>query len=267
MGETAAAQGPGPSAPPEEPKLPPTVVGGVALITAALASVGLSGGTLTRAVRNDPDKMALAIALFVAGVSVMTAIAIIGRLWLAVSTLVIAGGVISLVFIGADAVSEREQPRVALSSTTADGVTTIKVVASGSGLASDEDMLVQLEAMPAYPLNRARSPEPCSGSRLSEGAEPSATRGPLLLWQQAGPDSDGHTEVDSTIQVPAGKYPGVCAFIAFKNQPDQPLGDQRYVKSFLGLDASVGTPPPLPKADVGDEGAGSPSAEELVGAR
>jgi hypothetical protein len=134
--------------------------------------------------------------------------------------------------LGAVSVAQREQPLVALSATTAGDITTVVISASGSGLKSSQDMLVQVQAMSSFPDTMTKGLRVACG-RDRFGPPHGSWPGSLLLWQQAGPDSSGAVSVRSTMEIPAGDYEGVCAFVALRKG-----GGIRFVQGFLRLKAA-----------------------------
>jgi len=107
---------------------------------------------------------------------------------------------------------------------------TVTIHASGSGLKSSEDMLVQVQALDSFPED-LEAKNQCEHNRFREfrpGSEP-FWPGPLLLWQQAGPDADGTVDIETTLQVPVAGYEGVCALVALRSDGKDP----RAVASFL----------------------------------
>jgi hypothetical protein len=126
-------------------------------------------------------------------------------------------------------VGEREQPRIALSAQQSAETISVTISASGSGLKSDEDMLVQLQAIETFP---DRSEPACGRSRFESyrpGDEP-VWPGPLLLWEQAGPDAKGAVAVESVLDVPPGRYDGVCAFVALRGGGSAPRAVTGYLR-------------------------------------
>jgi hypothetical protein len=202
--------------------VPPALAGAIALIVAALAAVGVSGGALTRAVRNDPTTIALLVIVLLVAVAVPVVASVRGSRAIAGSVIVLVLVLCATVWTGARSVGEREQPRVALSASTKDQVTTITVIASGSGLKSNQDMLVQMQGLEGFPAS-VHADNGCARSG-------SDTVGSLLLWQQAGPDGSGAVSVESKVEVPVAEYAGVCAYVSLRNDPS---GDDRWVRSYL----------------------------------
>jgi hypothetical protein len=216
----------------EDPKLeiPPALAAAAALIVAVLAAVGVSGDALTRAVRNDPIPLATVIILVLLVVGTTTAILNRAKRILALAVTLLTALLATTVFLGALALGEREQPSVSLSSQVDESRIAVTIHASGSSLKSKEDMLVQLQALEHFPED-SEGRSQCERSRFEEfrpGEEP-LWPGPLLLWQQTGPDADGTVAVESTVEVPVGQYEGVCAFVALRSDGKEP----RYVRSYL----------------------------------
>lgn len=197
--------------------LPPALGAAVAVVVAVLAAVGVSGDLLTRAVRNRPYELGGVIVAVLVLVGATVA-------WLSrrkpAAAFVIAALTVLLaiaVGVGARSIVDREQPLVTLTSQFTEQFIEITVTASGSGLRSDEDMLVQLQALSSFPENWDATLS-CRTSRMDRfppGEEP-PWPGPLLLWEQAGPGPDGTTNVESMLQIPRNSYAGVCAFASLR---------------------------------------------------
>ncbi len=196
----------------------PAVAAIVAVFVAVLGATGIAGDGLTRAVRNHPNEFGRLL------LSLLVAVGLFGfirALWLkawliaAVEAAVVVG-LVFLVLQATDAVAERENPLVALSATTDDGVVTITVTARASGLASDSDMLVQVQSLTSFPGSYEELTEECGGSKLPPTAGLLSSVDQLWLWEQAGPDADGVAELASSFEMPAGEYEAVCAYAALK---------------------------------------------------
>jgi hypothetical protein len=139
----------------------------------------------------------------------------------AVPLLLLLGAVSAGVWLGAMSVADREQPQVAVSAQSTASVTTLHVVAAGSGLKSREDMLVQAQALNVRlgDIDETELQKGCRNSRLFRSEPPDAPRwlGPVLLWEVSGPDAAGVVEVDTTIEMPHGEYAGVCVYVSLSS--------------------------------------------------
>ena len=224
QGRDAEQPGPGSS----DPSVPPSLAAAVALVVAALAAVGVSGDHLARAARNDPGGFAWLMTAALAAVGVPTVLLMVRqRRWsvaAAVAVLVVVAGV--AVHLGAGSMSVREQPRLAVeASSTANG-TSITIQASASGLRSDEDMLVRARGVQILPEPTFRRSEVC--------LEP-ADDDVLLLWQQAGPDLQGNSATESTVEVRPGEFEAVCVYAGLRTSEGRraDAGDARYVVALL----------------------------------
>lgn len=214
---------------PAHPLVPAGVSAVVALAAAALALIGLTGGVLVRAVRSSPGTIVLAIAALI----VLALVAEQTRGWRRLVAAVAMLCVVLLTLgIGATSIDERDKPSVALKasstspSATAPGKWTITVKATASGLRAREDMLVQLQGLPdGIPRDSATfdvtSPR-CSATVLRSSESERTNRypppaGDLLLWTQAGPNADGSTVVEASVDVTLTKYAGVCAVAIYSS--------------------------------------------------
>lgn len=210
------------------PLVPAGVTAVLALGTAALALIGLSGGVLVRAVRSLPGTIVVVLVVVVVLAFVAETVgrgrprAVFG------AGIVLA--VLTLLALGATSIDERDEPALSLkavsrpATATDPGAWTVTVKATASGLRPRDDMLVQVQAlddeMPrdssAYDAVR----EGCTQTALrTVGAElqaadrdrPFATpAGDLVLWAQAGPSSDGSAVVESSVELPRTGYQSVC---------------------------------------------------------
>jgi hypothetical protein len=209
--------------------IPPALAGGTALVVAALAAVGVSGGVLTRTVRNEPQTIAKLVIAALLIVAIPTLVLVRKRLLVALCLLALLGVLGTTVWVGAESVAEREQPRVALSASTKGQVTTITINASGTGLKSKQDMLVQLQAVTSFPTPVSGLDPLCFESVRSVPETKSV--GPLLLWQQAGPDETGTVTVKTNVEIPIAKYEGVCAFVALRTDGTRARAVRAYLRT------------------------------------
>jgi hypothetical protein len=133
------------------------------------------------------------------------------------------------IIIGAASIEKRDSAIISASAAIAPTTTTVKVKAQGSGLRSDEFMLVQVTALPSdFPQTRDgffESGALCSVDRFGIQQAPS-NAGPLLQWSQAGPTSDGTATLETSIDVPTGRFKGVCV-LALYAPPSTPILPKR----------------------------------------
>lgn len=234
----------------------PALAATVALLVAGLAAVGVSGELLARAVRNEPVHFAGALTLALLAVTVL----VVRPLWRAGKRGPAVGiGVVCLlavgaIVLGAASLDVREKPAISVSAEPSDsGGFVVTVDARTAGLRSDEDLLVQVVALRNYPASesdyRGNSPAAADGTEvmsveqacsfsaltLAPRYSPPGAVGPLLAWQQAGPDSDGNSAVSFTLHVEAG-YAGVCA-AAIDSRPSPSFPGRVFdgIQSLLGL--------------------------------
>lgn len=226
-------RGPRESKDPPKLEVPPALAASAALIVAVLGAVGVSGDALTRAVRNNPLPLGVVIVLVLVVVGATTAYLNRANRVVAFAFGILTALLVATVALGADALGEREQPSVSLSGKTDGDLVTVTVKASGSSLKSKETMLVQIHALERFPEDSEES-DTCTGSRFEDRRDDARVwPGPLLLWEQGGPDPGGSVAIDSTVEVPAGEYEGVCAFVALSVDGNDP----RFVRSYLRFPA------------------------------
>ncbi len=218
----------------------PALAGAIALVVAGLAAVGVSGGLLARAVRNAPGLMAavVSMAILVPGIALAVGQWRSHRRAAAVGIGALAVVSVYAVLLGAASLVLQENPSVSVSAErTSDGYQAT-VDARAAGLRADGDMLVQLVGLREFPKTGSFSgadglERACSVSRLTtppDKAPPS--RGPLLAWQQAGPDSSGDAAVSFDVAVPSDRFQGLCAAAIYQSGPTTLFGN---VRSWLRL--------------------------------
>jgi hypothetical protein len=193
----------------------PALAAAVGLVVAGLAAVGVSGGVLVRAVRDQPALMAgcVSAALAIGAIATMVALR---RLSIALIVALLAVTSIFTVLVGAASLDERAQPSISLGAVAHEGYITVTVEASTTGLRSSEDMLVQLQAI-SRPLPK-KSPKHlsaifnrCDVSRLNR-KQRARRPGPLLAWHQIGSDSEGNAETTFSVDIERGDASGVCGY-------------------------------------------------------
>lgn len=203
-------------------EIPPALAAGAALVVSVLAAVGISGDLLTRAARNRPVELSLLLVAVIAVVATYTIWLNRSRHLFSAAVGAIALVLCATVLFGAGSVAEREQPRVSLGAVSEQNLIKLTVKANGSGLKSEHDLLVQVHALTTFPETEDASIE-CRHNRFERyrpGREP-RWPGPLLLWQQAGPDGDGEVNVEASLEVPIGRYQGVCVWAALRSDDGQ----------------------------------------------
>jgi hypothetical protein len=206
--------------------VPSQLTAAIGLAVAALAAVGLTGSALTRSVRNFP--LLVSVILWVVLLSAL-ALAFSGKFpklaQPAVIVLVVA--VCAGVGLGAYSVHQREQPAVLLAGVPeADGSTSVTVTVKGSGLATQDQLDVQVLGLKTFDRLDKIAVSMCEQSYTwsktnSSGVELDTYLGQqglatddatLLSWNRLGPDSDGVVDTSFTLEVPKGAYSGICAF-------------------------------------------------------
>jgi hypothetical protein len=212
--------------------LPPGLAASAALVVAVFAAVGVAGDLLTRAVRNEPGPMAwvVGLALWAVGIPII----VIAKNWatrVAVFLLLIVLTI--AVIVGTNSVSDREQPRVALSAMTEDDTVTVSVEAGGSSLRTTDDMLVQVIGLRIFSDFDGMVPE-CESSRLRD-IPSSSEVGDLLVWDRAGPNGSGDVELSIEFEIPVGEYGGLCAWTALPDKDRDNPSDDRATAAYLRL--------------------------------
>jgi hypothetical protein len=202
-------------------EIPPALAASAALVVAVFASVGVSGGLLTRAVRNHPLPMAIIVVGTLAIACWVSTIAINRRKAERVLRWPVWGLTALLIFavvLGVFSLTKREFPRVSLSSTSDGNLTTVTISATGSGLRSREGMLLQVHGLATFP--EAEEVMGCQQNRFPEYPLDDMAHWPgqLLLWERGGSDADGKVALESKIQVPANSYEGLCAWAVLRDR-------------------------------------------------
>ena len=242
--------------------IPTIVTGAVALFVGALAAVGVAGDVLTRAVRNLPYLMSalLAIVLFAAlalyfvrprdGLRSEARANVLQRRFLSV----IAIAVSATVLTGAMSVADREQPAIALQASYADGQVTLTVESRAAGLATTDQLTVQVLGLGQFSVIDKQTVEICEqvfahsisndlgtdlqillNEKYNEkyNDEPLYTGSvSVLLSERLGPDSSGSIDSATKLDLPAGLYQGVCAFSPL---PSDQIESSRSSASYLRL--------------------------------
>lgn len=208
-------------------ELPGGIAAAVALVVAGLAAVGVSGGMLVRAVRNAPGAMAFLLAFVVLAAFAVPVLSSARKKHLGVALVLglIGGAAVLAIFLGAASVDDRDQPSVAVTTTTsAAGIVTVKVKATANGLRSQEDMLVQIQGISgAFPQDadaEAAMRPGCLTSRFYRppAGTPAITYpGDLLSWSQAGAGADGTASVEVSAEVASQKVRGVCVAAIYRS--------------------------------------------------
>ena len=222
-------------------KIPASLAAIAALLVASLGMVGVSGEILTRSVRNKPEMFGAIAAALLLTVGWSTAWRLRQDRITGVTVGVVTVLLAATVGLGAMSVSDREVPRIALSSEIDGNSIVVTVDASAAGLASNEDMLVQVHGIRSTnssPLGASSSSRSfkqrwsCGKSRFEryrKNREPSWP-GPLLVWQQSGPTANGNTSSISKITIPAKEYQEVCGVAVLKGNGHAPRAAQAFMR-------------------------------------
>jgi hypothetical protein len=154
------------SSPSEQSKGGPVITNslgtGIALVVAALAAVGLSGGALTRSVRNFPIPISVILCVaLIASLAIALLINKTGSAWAnvvvyaaAVLLVIAACGAVAL---GAYSVHEREQPSVSLAAEYgADGKALVTVSVAAAGLSTQDQLVVQILGLRTFTRHQTR---------------------------------------------------------------------------------------------------------------
>lgn len=216
-------------------ELSPALAGSVALIVAGFGAIGLSGDFLLRAVRNNPILVAIAVSAGLIAIGSIVAFSVT-RLYVQLVVAVLVASVVFGIVVGALSIRDRDQPGLSISATSTVSTTTISLDVSGSGLATSDSLLVQVVGLKTKPPMTADS-EMCETSRIE--ATPKTDRGDLLMWGRSGPDTaNGDVKRTITLEIPAKKYPIVCAWAALPERNENKLDDDRRVPAYLLLSPS-----------------------------
>ncbi|MEZ5181793.1 MAG: hypothetical protein R2702_07970 [Acidimicrobiales bacterium] len=226
---------------------PITIAAAIAISTAALTAIGLSGDALTRAIRNDPGGLGTPLRWTVALAGAATAAALLTkvasassnaqRAVAAVSAVVVLGITVTtfgLIGNGIEAIQRRDEPSVTVSSATEEGVATLTVTGKGTGLASSSSMLVQLVGL--RPGAEVAFDEVCAiDGRRWEGGVSEGGDAVLLGWQEQGPDDQGVASGTFSAEIDRSSFERVCGYAAFSVD-----GEQRRAIALLVLDPLAG---------------------------
>jgi cytochrome c oxidase subunit IV len=236
---------------------PPELAAAIALVVAGLAAVGVTGVTLTRAVRNEPMiAWSIILALVAAGLLVLVSLmgkqsapvslVLLAPLRLLLLTVIVAATALAI-WTGARSINDREQPLVSLQAATDEQhMTTITIDVQATGLQTTDQLLVQLIGLTEFiELDRAKielcerswvpSPETMDEYVVKrEGGDLDPGPADLLVWNRVGPDQSGAVETTLKVQFPTGTYQGVCAWGPLPNDRGGP-GDDRNSAAYLRL--------------------------------
>ncbi|MEV6527489.1 hypothetical protein AB0M43_36745 [Longispora sp. NPDC051575] len=241
--------------------LPTALAASLALLVAAFAVVGVSGGLLTRAVRNQPEDLAqiFVFGLVVAGVAASVVIlgAAVATRWAAfngvkgivvvVAVLALTAGAVRAVQVGANSVAEREQPFVSMSLDPKGKDTELSVVTvevSGAGLRNIDQLLIQVIALTKFrhPDTSARSvcEKNWADPRPSKSGPPAnetfrSEWGAVILSERLGPNQDGAVKATVTLPIDIDKYEGICAWAPLPVGPGDTVEDYRSSVAYLNL--------------------------------
>jgi hypothetical protein len=158
---------------------PPGLAAAIALVVAGLAAVGVSGDTLTRAVRNEPEEITKWIIVALSAAAALVGVSLAEKRWNAwwkhpsppprrwplIGVVVVGllavlgvGLVATIVFAsakametGANQLTDREQPLVSLQAATDEQrLTTVTIDVRATGLPTTDQMLVQVVGMTEF---------------------------------------------------------------------------------------------------------------------
>lgn len=209
--------------------LSPALAGSLALVLAALGTIGLSGEGLLRAVRNHPAQMGWAVGLTLISTGLLTlpwgrkrSTAVQRAL-----NVVLIGGVVWAIALGSVSLRAREVPSVTIQGAEdGKGKVTLTIEGKGQSLRTDEQLQVQVLGL-KDPFKGVTSSliglceqhhvaqyEPGIGWRepasYSSAFDKSAT---VLAWDRVGPDRTGLATSQLKIEYVADDYAAVCAFV------------------------------------------------------
>lgn len=226
----------------------------VALFVAALAAVGVTGDILTRAVRNYP--------IAISALLIVTLLATLGFFTVDLSesrsgdrkkvlrgrhVMGIVASICATILLGALSVADREQPGIALQATYSGGQVTLTVESNAAGLATKDQLSVQVLGLSKFSVIDRTTAEICeqiyahsiragSGDNLQDflNSRHDKYQGTvsILLSERLGPDSTGTIKSITKLDFPAGLYQGVCAFSPL---PNEQIESARNSASYLRL--------------------------------
>jgi hypothetical protein len=155
-----------------------------------------------------------------------------GYQWIGVAGLMILlFGVVWAIVLGTTTIRDRERPLVSLQSgpvvaapsaapdAFAEGSIEITVTVRAVGMTTSNDVAVQVLGL--YQLTEVDEGvvDMCEQNHTWNSYQQyvplDGTKAVMLLWNRIGPKSDGSVEASWKMQIPAGKYAGLCAWSAF----------------------------------------------------
>ena len=154
------------------------------------------------------------------------------RLGIAVAGLVaLLVGVIAAVIVGATSIADRELPLVTLQSgpvtaaptgardAFAGGSIEVTVTVRAVGMTTHNDVLVQVLGLKELTQVDNGVVTLCENNHtwntVGNYVPLDSTKAAALLWNRIGPKSDGSVDATWKLQIPAGKYAGLCAWSVF----------------------------------------------------
>lgn len=270
----------------------------LALLAAAavFTTLGIEGETLERVIRNDPRGTSYSIGAVIFGLSLplltLAPAAISGKntspgsvarlVWATrVSSLLVLGGLLSLVSISAASLHEREMPTLSTVATKASSDTvTIKYKAVAPSLRSNEKVLLKVVALRAE-VEGQDLPRLCLDPGVllpnTDHLDPDFRNRRILHWGESGPNRVGEATVAMDVSVSNAEFRYVCAFTTLFNTPEDFAKDLDYfswsVTDLLNpLDETQKSPNPTDPANPApapapDEAAADDLAPTSVGLR
>jgi hypothetical protein len=153
------------------------------------------------------------------------------RQWMALAGLMILLlGVAWAVILGATSISDRERPLLTLQSgpvlaaakgargAFAGGSIEVTVTVRAVGMTTSNDVAVQVLGLRQFTQVDHGVVDLCERNYAWNQHQHyvlDGTKAVMLLWNRIGPKSDGSVEATWKLQIPAGKYAGLCAWSAF----------------------------------------------------
>ena len=215
---------------PPSDQISPTTIGTVmavagSLVVGVLAALGVAGNLLARMARNHVLLSFGIMAAVIAFVSLLLLTTVLhGRLRI-VPVVGLAITLILAAALGASSQSTRENPYISLSLAKSDkGILTLTAKAAGSGLRSDEEMLLRVLGLKGSSETRiahSKIDEQCRYASLT----PLDSHIPqqVMAWIETGPNVSGDASTETAIPVPSNlRY--VCAFaiLSSRGDPEDP---------------------------------------------
>jgi hypothetical protein len=204
---------------------------GVAVVIGVLAGVGIDEDARTRLLRNTPGGITIALAVAMAGVTLplVWRSGWAGRVIGVLGAVAILGGSIWALDLGANSLSDRDNPTVMFTTQrNADDPSrvTAAINAEASFLRSDEAMLVRVLALRWAAHGHYRDICRRADPDLSVGDDRAAR---LILWHESGPNSSGHAGTIRQFELSRDRYVAVCYYVALRDRDTRSVVDDRLV--------------------------------------